>query len=722
MAKGQGTTQYNAEAGRAHAHNTPSPSPSPSPHSSHFIMAQSSSPSEKHPPSASVLKESASDTPAADNLCPNLDDEVSAARGADLAIPQKREREVSLELAAPYPDDAEHDPSLHDHRSQSPVKKSRALSTPPEADENDDEEEDDDFVDALEHEVPIPSPRPSPPHEAKGCRLPQGADDNGSRNDQTATRNCADIAAASKAPDHAPPSNAQTQVGLSSLTPVATTPESQGQPDTEVSAEDVDAKASEGEKSATASMEHTVAPLADIPSAIKEVEAPSITSEKYITEPDAQPHETDDQTTLHGHAEMGGDSKPRETKRPTPPLSDVDGATKRPREDEDGDQDPNPRGAKRASPPPEKEKDKEKKERQVRKKSGSDAHAPSAPASPKSKPVSVFGGGGFLAYASMGSPFAAVKGPSLFGASSTPTKSSTITTMTTTATSTATSNTAPKLTITPSIPSSPPKTVPSSPVQRAASPTPAKRTGFEAFASAASPFASAATRTRSPVRRSGSPGPGTGARSNPFAIYATGGAQGLFGAGGAPAAKRARGDSESITPGESGESSSWREGNTGTEKTFGERLRAGSGSGGDEEDEADGGPGVWGEHATSGKWAEQEVLTGEEEDETIHSVRGKLFMLSEKNQWKERGTGLLRLNRRRVDRSGARLVMRKDAVFAVLLNVALFRGMSCSIAQERYLRFSVLTPGGTIHYNLRVGSAQAAADLLKAINDNIPHA
>jgi len=47
-------------------------------------------------------------------------------------------------------------------------------------------------------------------------------------------------------------------------------------------------------------------------------------------------------------------------------------------------------------------------------------------------------------------------------------------------------------------------------------------------------------------------------------------------------------------------------------------------------------------------------------------------------------------------------VMRKDAVFAVLLNVALFRGMSCSIAQERYLRFSVLTPSGTIHYNLRV--------------------
>jgi len=199
------------------------------------------------------------------------------------------------------------------------------------------------------------------------------------------------------------------------------------------------------------------------------------------------------------------------------------------------------------------------------------------------------------------SPFAAVKGPNLFGSPSTLTKSSTI--VTTTQTPSTTSDVPPALTTTASLPNSPPKTAPSSPVQRAASPTPAKRTGFEAFAS---PFASAAARSRSPVRRSGSPGPGGGGRSNPFTVYATGGAQGLFGASGAPAAKRARGDSESITPGENKESNSLREGGAGSEKTFGERLRAGSGSGGDEDDEADGGSGVWGEQVTSGKWTEQE--------------------------------------------------------------------------------------------------------------------
>lgn len=92
-------------------------------------MSQSRSPSdteERHSSQTSLSKESPGDSPAADNLCPNLDDEVSATRGAgvfasrlphtrsscvhpmscvDLAIPQKREREVSLEAATPHPDD-----------------------------------------------------------------------------------------------------------------------------------------------------------------------------------------------------------------------------------------------------------------------------------------------------------------------------------------------------------------------------------------------------------------------------------------------------------------------------------------------------------------------------------------------------------------------------------------------------------------------------------------
>lgn len=56
------------------------------------------------------------------------------------------------------------------------------------------------------------------------------------------------------------------------------------------------------------------------------------------------------------------------------------------------------------------------------------------------------------------------------------------------------------------------------------------------------------------------------------------------------------------------------------------------------------------------------------------------------------------------DRSTIRCtVMRKEAVYAVILNVPLFKGMVCFIAADpRFLRFSVIEDGKTTHYNLRV--------------------
>jgi Ran-binding protein 3 len=102
-------------------------------------------------------------------------------------------------------------------------------------------------------------------------------------------------------------------------------------------------------------------------------------------------------------------------------------------------------------------------------------------------------------------------------------------------------------------------------------------------------------------------------------------------------------------------------------------------------------------------------------------VRGKLFSLSPDNQWKERGTGSLKLNVRILDGGGARLgepsvpasflfthagvtVMRKEAVYTVILNITLFRGMRCFLSSDpRYIRFSAIEDGRTTHYNLRVG-------------------
>lgn len=48
------------------------------------------------------------------------------------------------------------------------------------------------------------------------------------------------------------------------------------------------------------------------------------------------------------------------------------------------------------------------------------------------------------------------------------------------------------------------------------------------------------------------------------------------------------------------------------------------------------------------------VPTGEEDEQTVCQVRGKLFTL-DSGAWKERGMGIMRLNVRRDNGTGARL-------------------------------------------------------------------
>jgi hypothetical protein len=52
-------------------------------------------------------------------------------------------------------------------------------------------------------------------------------------------------------------------------------------------------------------------------------------------------------------------------------------------------------------------------------------------------------------------------------------------------------------------------------------------------------------------------------------------------------------------------------------------------------------------------------------------------------------------------------VMRKDAVYTLLLNVTLFSGMRCTLAQDpRYLRFTAIEEGVVTTYNLKVNSPE----------------
>ncbi|KAJ6519017.1 hypothetical protein C8R45DRAFT_950025 [Mycena sanguinolenta] len=377
-----------------------------------------------------------------------------------------------------------------------------------------------------------------------------------------------------------------------------------------------------------------------------------------------------------GPPENGDDSK-----APAEPL-------KRLRDDPDKDE--NPRETKRPSPPPEQD-------------------APNSlppAAAPKLS--------GFMAYASTSSPFAAVKGRNLFASKkeTSPSPFSIGAPVTSGASSPFASS---PFTSALGEPSSPPST------KRAV------------FGVSSSPFAASTKakqdvlgstsklgRAKSPARRAN---PAAG--SNAFSAYASGGVQGFS----LPAKTRVR----SGSPDDSGASSLERAAATGSAVTgdgsapdsgaederddrpisFGEKLRAGK----DEEE------GKSDEEGAKPILTEQEYLTGEEDEETVHQVRGKLFSLVDGNQWKERGTGTLKLNVRRSDGSGARLVMRKEAVYTVLLNVTLFHGMRCTLAQDpRYIRLSVLEGGAAIHYNLRVASAKAAQELLHEINANVPPA
>jgi Ran-binding protein 3 len=59
------------------------------------------------------------------------------------------------------------------------------------------------------------------------------------------------------------------------------------------------------------------------------------------------------------------------------------------------------------------------------------------------------------------------------------------------------------------------------------------------------------------------------------------------------------------------------------------------------------------------------------------------------DNWKERGTGNLRINTKKTNgHSATRLVMRADSVFRVILNVPLFAGMKIWIMQEKFVRFA----------------------------------
>ncbi|BGP52885.1 hypothetical protein JCM8202v2_000442 [Rhodotorula sphaerocarpa] len=120
-------------------------------------------------------------------------------------------------------------------------------------------------------------------------------------------------------------------------------------------------------------------------------------------------------------------------------------------------------------------------------------------------------------------------------------------------------------------------------------------------------------------------------------------------------------------------------------------------------------------------YTEKELVTGEEEEETLHQVKCKLYEMSE-GQWAERGMGPIRLNQTagKGDKHGARLVMRADATHRLLLNAPLFREFSIEVSNEKYVRFTVIGNGSNpISYMLRTGNPALAENLVQAVRDKV---
>lgn len=128
------------------------------------------------------------------------------------------------------------------------------------------------------------------------------------------------------------------------------------------------------------------------------------------------------------------------------------------------------------------------------------------------------------------------------------------------------------------------------------------------------------------------------------------------------------------------------------------------------------------EEKTKVDLAEQEAHTGEEDEDTVYQVRCKLHVMDESNAWRERGTGSLRVNVDKKNKTSApRLVMRAEGVLRLILNVAMFPGMSIEVT-DKYVRTVVFEDGQSRSLLIRTASSKMALELQGKLLQHVPKA
>jgi hypothetical protein len=114
--------------------------------------------------------------------------------------------------------------------------------------------------------------------------------------------------------------------------------------------------------------------------------------------------------------------------------------------------------------------------------------------------------------------------------------------------------------------------------------------------------------------------------------------------------------------------------------------------------------------------------TGEEGEDNLIQVKGKLFVYDKENtKWKERGTGICRLNQAK-DKSYSRLIFREEKVRRILLNFRLSPVLNPSQNKNAitFLAPNVDDPKKIVTYSIKItekpNSEQSATKLIELIN------
>ncbi|CAI4065372.1 hypothetical protein N7582_002984 [Saccharomyces uvarum] len=128
------------------------------------------------------------------------------------------------------------------------------------------------------------------------------------------------------------------------------------------------------------------------------------------------------------------------------------------------------------------------------------------------------------------------------------------------------------------------------------------------------------------------------------------------------------------------------------------------------------------------KLQKQDIKSGEESEECIYQVNAKLYQLSKIEEgWKERGVGVIKVNKSKKDEEKTRIVMRSRGILKVILNIQLVKGFTVqkgftgSLQSEKFIRLLALDDNGDpAQYAIKTGKKETTDELYNTIVKSVP--